>query len=267
MKNINVKKIVSLMLAGGLTLASFPKNVKAEGLKDALTPEEIVQMCESNIKRNMSYNDYCMLCYIACNYLNELGLNVSINELYSPIYLTNFTYMSEEDRNTIIENGFIPSNINELINEAYSIFGMIATYNDNLFIKALDNHEIVDYEKMIHPANLCFNQKDKDIANSFDGLLSEYIDTGKTDCVLFSELLCGYTKIPNSSEYSLEQASIGAEKLINLTNGMVFYFHVSPMHPVDGNTIADEETLDSLYEYLGDLSSVVTSLGGKCKIK
>ncbi len=267
MKNINKKRLVSLLLVGGISLTGFSKNVKAENLNDALTPDEVVQMCESNITKNMSYNDYCMLCYNACNYLNELGLNVSINELYSPIYLSNFTYMSEEDRNTIIEKGFIPSNINELINEAYSIFGMIATYNDNLFNRALDNHELVDYEKMAHPAYLCFNRKDMDIAYSFDSLLCDYIDSGKTDCKLFSELFCGYTKIPNSSEYSLEQASIGAEKLINLTNGMVFYFHVSPMHPVDGNTIADEETLASLYEYLSDLSSVVTSLGGKCKIK
>ena len=39
MKNVNKKRLISLLLAGGITLVGAPKNVKAD---KNLTPEEIV---------------------------------------------------------------------------------------------------------------------------------------------------------------------------------------------------------------------------------
>lgn len=260
---INHKKISALVLAGGIALVGSPKNVKAENLN--LTPEEIINICESNITRNMTYEDYCVLCYNACNVLNELGLNVTIDELYSIVYLTNFTYMPEDIKQQIINMGYVSTDVFELINNSNNILGMMATHNDNLFIKALDNNENVDYSQMAHSSDLCFNQKDKDISDNFDSLLVSYIDSGKQDCEILKELYKGYTKIPNESEYSIDQASIGAEYSINRTSGWVFYFHTSPMHPVNGEAILDDESLNALASYLEDASSVVTSLGQKCK--
>lgn len=259
----NFKKIGSLMLAGGLVLCGSPKNVRAEDL----TVDEIIQMCESNVVRNMTYEDYCVLCYNACNSLNELGLNVSINELYSLIYLANYTYMTDDVREHIKNMGFVPSDNAELFVSAHSIIGMMLTYNDNLFIKALEDEQIVDYYKMAHSSDLFFNQKDKDISDNFDSLLIEFINSGKRDCDLLTELYTGFTRIPNNSEYNLEQASLGSEYIINQNCGRVFYFHVSPSHPVDGSSVLDDESLNALRTFLEDASSVVTTLGYKCKTK
>lgn len=259
----NKKKLVALMLTGGIALVGSPKNVRA----DDLNVNEIVEMCESKITRNMTYEEFCIMCYNACNSLNNIGLNVSIDELYSTIYITNFTYMSEDVRKQIIDAGYVSGDVFELINNSNSILGMMATHNDNLFIKSLDNNAQINYSQMAHSADLCYNQKDKEISDKFDTLLIDYINTGKRDCNLLTELYKGYTKIPNESKYSIEQASIGAEYSINRTSGWVFYFHTSPMHPVDGSSILDEESLNALASYLEDASSVVTSLGYKCKTK
>lgn len=260
---INYKKICALMLAGGIALSGSPKNVRAEDL----TVDEIVEMCESNINRKMTYEDYCVLCYNAWNSLKELGFNVSVEELYSAVYLANFTYMSDEVKDKIKDMGFVSSNPSELMVGSHNIVGMMATYNDNLFIKSLEDKQLVDYYKMAHSSSLFFNQKDKDISDNFDSLMVDYVNGGKVDCELLTELYTGFTRIPNKSEYNLEQASIGAEYLINQNCGWVFYFHVSPSHPVNGNAILDDVSLNALISFLGDASGVVNALGYKCKTK
>lgn len=262
---INYKKISALMLAGGIALSGPSKCVKAEEMN--LTLDEIVEFCEMNITRNMTYKDYCIQCYNAWNALNEIGLNVTIDELYSIVYLTNFTYMDDYTREYIRTTGFVPTDVFELINTSNNVLGMMASHNDNLFIEALDNNESVDYSQMAHSSDLCFNEKDKTISDDFDSLLAQYIDSGKLDCELLSQLYMGYTKIPNESEYNLNQASIGAEYSINRSSGWVFYFQTSNMHPVNGSAVLDDESLNTLVSHLEDASSVVTSLGYKCKTK
>ena len=59
------KRVVALILAGGLVLTGSPKNVKAEGLDKALSTDEIVQMCEASVTKKLSYEEFCQLSYNA----------------------------------------------------------------------------------------------------------------------------------------------------------------------------------------------------------
>ena len=73
-------------------------------------------------------------------------------------------------------------------------------------------------------------------------------------------MFCQFTNIPNESNYNLEQASIGAEVLVNLTSGAIYYSQISPMHQVDGLPIANDETLNALSAHIHDISSLCQTL-------
>ena len=250
---INFKKINALLLAGTLTLCSMPK-VNEENIN--LTPEEIIAMCEANVQKTIGYEEYCLLCYNTHKYLNSKGFNLSLDELYAPIYVINYSLISDEVKHKIIENGFVTTDMNLVLNDTYKLFGMISTQNHNVYLNALHNNKKVDTQKLIESFNLCFDNKDK------------IIITGKKDCEIYTKLLSQFTNIPNTSEYSLEQATIGGRTLANLTTGGVFFSQISPMHPVDGIAIADDETLNSLSIYIHDISSLCNILqSGYQKIK
>lgn len=254
---INLKKVNALLLAGTLTLCSMPK-VKAENIK--LTPEEIIAMCEANVQKNISYEEYCLLCYNVHQYLNSKGLNLTLDELYAPIYVTNYSLINEDVKKQIIENGFVTTDMNLILNDTYKLFGMISTVNHNTYLEALHNNKQVDTKKLIESSNLCFDNKDKIIVSELEQDLTNYINTGKKDCEIFTKIFSQFTNIPNTSEYSLEQATIGGRTLANLTTGGVFYSQIGPMHPVDGMTIADCDTLNSLSTYIHDISSLCNVL-------
>lgn len=261
---INFKKVNALLLAGSLVLSTMPK-VKAE---TTLTPEEIIAMCEANVQRNISYEEYCLLCYNAQQYLNTKGLNLSIDELYAPIYVINYSLITEEVKEKIVSNGFVNTDMNLLLNDSYKLFGMISTINHNVYLEALSKNAKTDEEKLIETSNLCFDNKDKKIVTELEDDLTNYINTGKKDCELFTKIFAQFTNIPNSSEYSLEQATIGGRTLANLTTGGVFYSQISPMHPVDGMPVANDETLNGLSEYIHDISSLCNALqSGYQKVK
>lgn len=253
----NLKKINALLLAGTITLCPMPK-VKADSVK--LTTEDIIAMCEANVQRNISYEEYCLLCYNACQYLNSKGLNLTLDELYAPIYVINYSLISEEVRTQIIENGFVTTDMNLILNDTYKLFGMISTINHNIYLETLNNNSQVDTENLIVGSNLCFDKKDKIIVTELEQDLTNYINSGKKDCELFTKIFCQFTNLPNTSEYSLEQATIGGRTLANLTTGGVFYSQISSMHPVDGKTIADDETLNALSAYIHDISSLCNVL-------
>jgi len=262
---INLKKINALLLAGTLTLSTMPK-VKAQSVE--LTPEQIINMCEANVQKNISYEEYCLLCYNAYNYLNSKGLNLTLDELYAPIYVINYSLISGEVKNKIIENGFVATDMNLILNDTYKLFGMISTINHNVYLDALNNNAQTNEEKLVKSSNLCFDNKDRIIVTELEQDLTKYINTGKKDCELFTKIFSQFTNIPNTSEYSLEQATIGGRTLANLTTGGIFYSQISPMHPVDGMTIADDETLNSLSAYIHDISSLCNILqSGYQKIK
>ena len=99
------KRVVALILAGGLVLTGSPKNVKAEGLDKALSTDEIVQMCEASVTKKLSYEEFCQLSYNAWMYLNDFGVvNVSLDDLYSIVYIINYANIQEEAKDKLKQN-------------------------------------------------------------------------------------------------------------------------------------------------------------------
>ena len=112
---------MSLCLAGGLVLSSMPK-VYAHA-ENPLNIETNI----SNVKKDLSYEEYCVLCYNACEYLKSFGLDVSIEELYAPVYIQNIAYINENTRTKLLENGFISSDVDTNLNNEFSILALIST--------------------------------------------------------------------------------------------------------------------------------------------
>lgn len=257
---INTKKIMSLCLAGGLVLSSMPK-VYAHA-ENPLNIETNI----SNVKKDLSYEEYCVLCYNACEYLKSFGLDVSIEELYAPVYIQNIAYINENTRTKLLENGFISSDVDTNLNNEFSILALISTYNDNLFIQSLSENREVNNKEVISISNLLINENDIAVAKMFDSSLTSYINSGKQNDDLFNELFSNY-KMNSTKDYGLSNTSIGARTGINLTSGAVFYAHISPMHPVNGNAIASDEKLMDLSESIHDINEICEVLENNTKVK
>ena len=221
-------------------------------------------------KMDLSYEEFCVLAYNASEYLKSFGLDVNINELYAPIYVQNISYISEETKNNLIANGLISEDIDTTLNYDFSILSLIATYNDNLYIKGLAENRAIDYSEVINVSKLFVNENDRQIANLFDESLTDYINSGKKDTNLYTALFANYKKqiVDDVQYYGLDQASVGALTGINLTSGGNFFAHIGSMHPVDGKAIATDEQLVYLSEDIHDINEICIALGQQCqKIK
>lgn len=265
------KRVVALILAGGLVLTGSPKNVKAEGLDKALSTDEIVQMCEASITKKLSYEEFCQLSYNAWMYLNDFGVvNVSLEDLYSIVYIINYANIQEEAKDKLINNGLVPSDVNVLFTELFNVAHIIATNNNNVYIEALENKTKVDREKLIYVSKFSIDERDKEIGYAYDNKLTDYIDSNKQDCNIYNELMNGYCHIPVgdlSTKYDLELASIGMEEVINLTSGFLFKGHIKDGHLSNESIHASKEEIEILEEHIGDISNLKNTLGGKCLTK
>ncbi len=258
MKNVNKNRIISLLLAGGITLVGAPKVASAENKK--LTTEEIVALCEANVQKQLSYEEFCVLCYENLEYLKSFGLDISLSDMYDIVYVANYAYIKEDVKIKLISNGFISKDYNVLITNALSMCSIISTYNDNIYINALNNKTNVDRNSIINVSNLSINDRDKYIANTFNERLADFIDDGKISCDIYTDLYNGFVKIPTSTNYKMEQASIGFEKIINLTSGACFYALISDMHELGKSIVASEQDLNILSEHIHDIGNVEVAL-------
>ena len=260
MKKFNKNRVIALLLAGGITLVGSPKNVKAEGLNEALTPEEIVALCEASVQKNLSYEEFCILAYNTQAYLKSFGLDVSIEEMYDVLYVANYAFLSEDVKVKLISNGFVEKDYNVVLNNALSICSIISTYNGNVYTEALNNKTNVNRDSIIKVSELSISNRDKYIADIFDTRLADFIDNGKISCDIYTDLFNGYVKIPTSTNYKMEQASIGFEKIVNLTSGANFYSQISDMHDVGNSIVASEQDLRILSEHIHELGNVEVAL-------
>ena len=265
------KRVVALILAGGLALTGSPKNVRAEGLDKALSTDEIVQMCEANVTKKISYEEFCQLSYNAWMYLNKFGVvDVSLNDLYSIVYVVNYANIEEDAKDKLISNGLVASDVNVLFTELFNVAHIIATNNNNVYIETLENNTKVDREKLIYVSEFSVDERDKEIADAYDNKLADYIDSNKQDCNIYSELMSGYCHIPVgdlSKKYDLELASVGMEEMINLTSGFVFKTHIKEGHLSNDSIHATDEEIEILDEHIADISNLKNTLGGKCLTK
>ncbi len=257
MKNVNKKRLISLLLAGGITLVGAPKNVKAD---KNLTPEEIVALCEANVQKKLSYEEFCVLAYNTCEYLKSFGLDVSIEEMYDIIYVSNYAFLDEDVKIKLISNGFISKDYSVVLNNALSICSLISTYNNNIYTKAFNNKTNVNRNAIIKISNISISERDKYIADIFDTRLADFIDNGKISCDIYTDIYNGYVKIPTITNYKMEQSSIGFEKVINLTSGACFYSQISDMHNLGSSIVASEQDLEILSEHIHDIGNIEVAL-------
>src|SRR5574344_3125399 len=126
MKNVNMKKLSAIILAGGIALTTMPKCHATEVEREAHYPgvvENAIDACKKNINLDLNYDEYCLLCYNACEYLNKLGINVTIDELFAPIYLFNIASVNNELQEQLIKEGFISDNPANVMNDVYNFLG------------------------------------------------------------------------------------------------------------------------------------------------
>lgn len=262
--NINAKRLSALVLSGVMAFAGSPRIAKAT---TTLTPDEIVKMCEASVQRDLSYEEYCVLCYNVCEYLNTFGLDISIDEVYGIVYMANYAYIPECVKEKLISNGFISRDPETTMNYALSMCALIATYNGNVYTKTLQENTKLDRSKIIKVSELSINERDKYIADTFDSRMADYIYTRKTSCEIYSDLYNGYVKIPTETNFKLEQASIGFEKVVNLTCGAVFYSQITEMHAIDNSIVASEQDLRILSEHIHDIRNMQVALNQKKCLK
>lgn len=254
---INLKKTCAVLLAGGIVLTPAPSaktlNVNTEEVR--------------NIKTNLSY---VMFCELVCNvslYLKSFGLEISNFELSNSLYIQNIAFIDESTKEELIKNNMISDDKKILMNDYISVLSKVANYNDNLLSKALDkkkNVKVIDY---IYTSKMLVDENDKEIANRFDSMLIEFINSKKQNNELFHDLMNAYTMKENDTVYKLENASLGAKTAINLTSGTVFYFQIGPTHPYQNVVIADEYFLNELCNSIYDISNVYNIMNKNVKRK
>lgn len=258
------KRLMALLLAGGLVLTGCPKGVKAENSN--MSQDEIVKFCEDNASKKLSYEQFCILSYNACEYLNKFGINISVSDVFNTIFVVNYDYIEEDVKNKLINNGLVSNNTDVIITDLFNISYLISTNNHNVYIDSLENKKNVDRSKLIYLSNLSYNEKDKDVADAFDNRLTDYIDSDKTDCDIYMDLMKGFVHIPGSDlndKHNLEFASVGMEQIINLSTGSVFEYHLKN-HLEDHMIKPDSETINTLEEHINSLNNLMAVLNAKC---
>ena len=73
--------------------------------------------------------------------------------------------------------------------------------------------------------------------------------------------------IGTETNFKLEQASIGFEKVVNLTCGAVFYSQITEMHAIDNSIVASEQDLRILSEHIHDIRNMQVALNQKKCLK
>lgn len=252
---INTKKIISLIVAGGLILA--PQMTKAEETKDLSNIEYLIL---SNVKQDITFNDYANLVLNLKNEFDRNNINVELKDLYSLVYLANIDYINEDLESYLIQNNVINNDKNVILIEALNTLSMIATHNGNIYNDA-NCEKIVNEENLIDITKMLIDKNDKEVIETITKELNEFIiDIDSKE--KYDNLYKFFTGFNRINSISINELSTGAKLIANTVPGSLYHSQISYMH----NNIATNVELDILEDYLFDISNIMNVLNNtKCK--
>lgn len=133
------KKIAAFALAAGMTTSALPGVVSAEK-NDALTPTTM-SLADINAKKSTTLNDLKQFEQLTSNLSKELiskniesesGRSFTKADLYPYVYLQNMDFITDDLKNTLINKGYIATEIEKTIVAALSVEDAIKGHNITL---------------------------------------------------------------------------------------------------------------------------------------
>lgn len=245
---INTKKIMSLILAGGIAL--MPTLTKAE----SINTNNIESIILSNVKQDITFNEYCQLVLNLKSEFEKANINIELNDLYSLVYIANIDFINNDLKEYLINNNIISDDANVIMTEALKTISIIATHNGNIYndYNCTGN---LNSELFINTSTILTDKNDQDVLNGIEIELNEFVkNIDNKD--LYNSLFEFFTGFNRQEDSSINELSNGANFIANMTIGNLYHSQIGYMH----NNIANNVELDTLESYLFDISNLMNVL-------
>ena len=209
--------LVAVILVGGFTLTKeLLGNKKVDSTNDPKT-EEIVE--QKVVEHNISSTEFLSKSVEIADYLTDKGLETSVSEVYSTLYLSNMTYFDQSAIDELTDNELkiLSKSSKTMIEDSLGLLAEIDTFNNKIVEKAGNMSESELASKLISLDKFILsNQNDKDNLNHMENNLVKIVTLSESDekAIKYLDVLDYFSgSITTSFPHTSSDGSIGGRYL------------------------------------------------------